>query len=197
MAPDFVRTDAWSGQDYRPFNPIAFVGLLPRSGGAVSFASGFDGWGLTQGVAAGIRISRDLLGLDRPAWATTIGRRVTRVRSQGVGLAADVRVASALVSGFRRLAPTDLPLLRDGQGVVHRTDDGLVATSLTGDVLRSVSALCTRAAGVVSWNDLETSWDCPVCGSRFDVDGSVLEGGARGPLRPMPTPGAPEAAAGR
>jgi glycine/D-amino acid oxidase-like deaminating enzyme len=197
MAPDFVRTDAWSGQDYRPFNPIAFVGLLPRSGGAVSFASGFDGWGLTQGAAAGIRISRDLLGLEGPAWTTTIGRRVTRVRSQGVGLVADVRVASALVSAFRRLAPADLPLLREGQGVVHRTDDGLVATSLTGDVLRSLSAMCTRAGGIVVWNDLETSWDCPVCGSRFDVDGSVLEGGARGPLRPVPTPGAPQPAAGR
>jgi glycine/D-amino acid oxidase-like deaminating enzyme len=192
MVPDFVRTDAWSGQDYRPFNPIAFVGLLPRSGGAVSFASGFDGWGLTQGAAAGIRISRDLLGVDLPAWATTISRRVTRVKSQGAGLAADVRAASALVSGFRRLAPTDLPLLREGQGVVHRTDDGLVATSLTGDVLRSVAASCTRAGGVVVWNDLETSWDCPVCGSRYDVDGSVLEGGARGPLRVVPTPGAPD-----
>lgn len=190
MTPGFVRTDAWSGQDYRPFNPIAFVGLLPRSGGAVSFASGFDGWGLTQGAAAGIRLSRRILGLHQPAWATTIGKRFTRVKSQGVGLAADVRAASALVAGFRRLAPTDLPLLREGQGVVHRTDDGLVATSLTGDVLRSVSASCTRAAGVVVWNDLETSWDCPVCGSRFDVDGSVLEGGARGPLRPAATPGA-------
>jgi glycine/D-amino acid oxidase-like deaminating enzyme len=191
MAPGFTRTDAWSGQDYRPANPIAFVGLLPRAGGAVSFASGFDGWGLTQGAAAGIRISRDLLGLHRRAWATTIGHRFTRPKSQGVGLAADVRAASALLAGFRRLAPTDLPLLREGQGVVHRTDEGLVATSLTGDVLRSLSAACTRAAGTVVWNDLETSWDCPVCGSRYDVDGSVLEGGARGPLRPAATPGAP------
>ncbi|MGN6446688.1 FAD-dependent oxidoreductase [Amnibacterium sp.] len=197
MAPDFVRTDAWSGQDYRPFNPIAFVGRLPRAGGAVSFASGFDGWGLTQGAAAGIRLSRDLLGLSRPAWATTIGRRVTRPRSQGIGLVADVRAASALVSGFRRLAPADLRLLKEGQGVVHRTDDGPVATSRTGDVLRSVVATCTRAGGVVVWNDLETSWDCPVCGSRFDVDGSVLEGGARGPLRPVPTPGAPDGASDR
>ncbi|MGT2424701.1 NAD(P)/FAD-dependent oxidoreductase [Amnibacterium kyonggiense] len=115
MAPDFTRTDAWSGQDYRPFNPIAFVGLLPRGGGAVSFASGFDGWGLTQGAAAGIRISRDLLGLHRPPWATTIGRRFTRARSQTVGLAADVRAATELVSGFRRLAPTDLPCCATGR----------------------------------------------------------------------------------
>ena len=62
---------------------------------------------------------------------------------------------------------------------------------------RSVVASCTRAGGVVVWNDLETSWDCPVCGSRFDVDGSVLEGGARGPLKPVGTPGAPEDPSGR
>lgn len=197
FVPDFVRTDAWSGQDYRPFNPIGFVGLLPRGGGAVSFASGFDGWGLTQGAAAGIRISRDLLGLPRPDWATTIGRRVTRAKSQGIGLVADVRAASARVTGMRRLAPADLTLLREGQGVVHRTDAGPVATSRTGDVIRSVSASCTRAGGIVVWNDLESSWDCPVCGSRFDVDGSVLEGGARGPLRPAVAVGAPEAPADR
>jgi glycine/D-amino acid oxidase-like deaminating enzyme len=194
FVPDLVRTDAWSGQDYRPFNPIAFVGLLPRGGGAVSFATGFDGWGLTQGAAAGIRISQDLLGLPQPAWATTIGRRVTRLRSQGIGIAADVRAASSFMTGMRRLAPADLTLLREGQGVVHRTDAGPVATSRTGDVVRSVSASCTRAGGVVVWNDLETSWDCPVCGSRFDVGGDVLEGGARGPLRRVATPGAPDGA---
>ncbi|WP_375388106.1 FAD-dependent oxidoreductase [uncultured Amnibacterium sp.] len=191
MLPGFARTDAWSGQDYRPSNPIAFVGALPRGGGVVSFATGFDGWGLTNGAAAAIRISRDLLGLSRPAWATTIGRRATRPRSQGVGLAADLRAASARVAGFRRLLPADVGLLREGQGVVHRTDDGPVATSRVGDVVRSVSASCTRAGGVVVWNDLESSWDCPVCGSRFDVDGSVLEGGARGPLRRAAAPGAP------
>jgi hypothetical protein len=182
----------WSGQDYRPFNPIAFVGLLPRTGGAVSFATGFDGWGLTQGAAAGIRISNDLLSQPQPRWATTISRRITRPASQGVGLVGDIRAATERVAGFRRLAPADLRLLREGQGVVHRTDDGPVATSLTGGVLRSVSAGCTRAGGVVRWNDLETSWDCPVCGSRFDVGGSVLEGGARGPLPVVTTPGAPE-----
>jgi len=197
IQPGFTRHDAWSGQDYRPFNPIAFVGLLPRAGGAVSFASGFDGWGLTQGAAAGIRIAADLLGQERPAWATTIGRRVTRPRSQRIGLAADVRAASARVTSLRRIGAADVRLLREGQGVVHRTDAGPVATSRTGDVVRSVSATCTRAGGVVVWNDLETSWDCPVCGSRFDVDGSVLEGGARGPLRTVPEPGAPGASSGR
>lgn len=192
LLPGFEAERSWSGQDYRPFNPIAFVGALPRTGGAVSFATGFDGWGLTHGAAAGIRLADALLGEPQRPWAKTIGRRATRPVSVGIGIAADVRRASVRVAGFRRLAPADLQLLEEGHGVVHRTDAGAIATSRVGGGLRSVHASCSRAGGAVVFNDVERSWDCPVCGSRFDVTGAVLEGGARGPLLPAAWPGTPQ-----
>jgi Rieske Fe-S protein len=34
----------------------------------------------------------------------------------------------------------------------------------------------------VKFNGAERSWDCPCHGSRFDIDGSVLEGPATRPL---------------
>ncbi len=36
--------------------------------------------------------------------------------------------------------------------------------------------------GVVTWNEVERSWDRPLHGSRFAPDGSVLEGPATTPL---------------
>ncbi len=67
--PGFVQDAVWSGQDYRPFNPIAFVGLLPLSLGRVRFATGFDGWGLTHGTAAATRIVREIAGEPKQDWA--------------------------------------------------------------------------------------------------------------------------------
>ena len=54
----------------------------------------------------------------------------------------------------------------DGPVGVYRDDDGEI---------HAVSAVCTHLNCVVNWNDAERSWDCPCHGSRFDVDGTVID----------------------
>jgi nitrite reductase/ring-hydroxylating ferredoxin subunit len=58
-------------------------------------------------------------------------------------------------------------------------------SSVFGDCdgkLHAISPICTHMKCDVAWNDAERSWDCPCHGSRFSVDGEVLNGPAREPL---------------
>jgi Rieske Fe-S protein len=41
-----------------------------------------------------------------------------------------------------------------------------------------MNARCPHFNGVVRWNEVEKTWDCPVHGSRFDCEGRVLNGPA-------------------
>jgi Rieske Fe-S protein len=66
-------------------------------------------------------------------------------------------------------------VVRDGIGRkgVYRDEQGS---------LHAVSLRCTHLGCLLRFNAAERSWDCPCHGSRFDVDGTVLEGPAVQPL---------------
>lgn len=182
------ETHWWSAQDYAPVDHIPFVGPMPRGRGHVYVATGFDKWGMANAVASALRISADVLGGQMP-WAEPLRHRITRPRAlaQGVWLNAEVGallaggwVGSLMTGGNRPPA--------EGSGRIHRGVPKPVASSTVDGTTCSVSAVCTHLGGVLTWNDAERSWDCPLHGSRFAPDGSVLEGPA---TRPLPAAGLP------
>ena len=67
----------------------------------------------------------------------------------------------------------------------HEEHPGLVhlVSTVEGRTCR-VSAVCPHLGGVLTWNDAELSWDCPLHGSRFRADGRLVEGPATSDLEP-------------
>jgi len=177
--PGAVETHAWSAQDYGSHDGIPYVGKLPRGGGHIFVATGYDKWGMTNAVAAARNISGQILDRERPDWARTLGRRITRPQGVAHGVAVNAKVAVAavqsVVNAETHSAPTSPP---DGTGAVGRR--GLVPTgvSTVGGATCAVLAICTHLGGTLKWNDEAGSWDCPLHGSRFAADGEVLEGPA-------------------
>jgi glycine/D-amino acid oxidase-like deaminating enzyme/nitrite reductase/ring-hydroxylating ferredoxin subunit len=174
---------AWSAQDYESHDLIPFVGAMPRGIGRVRFATGYAKWGLTNGPAAALRLSAEIRRQpwrDRPEWMKTIARRMTVPADLGRGGVENLRVGWEATSGWvdAQRTPVPVPQPRDGEGVVAHQGMRPVAVSTVDGQTRAVSAVCTHMGGVLSWNDAECTWDCPLHASRFRPNGERIEGPA-------------------
>ncbi len=179
--PGAERTHVWSAQDYESHNEVPFVGKMPRGRGHVFVATGYSKWGMTNSVAAALRLAGEILGGNMP-WADTMGSRVSKPASALTTVQANVAVAAQATQGWvgaelHRLSEEDLTP-PEGQGIVGNLRGAPVGVSTVDGRTCAVSAVCTHLGGIVRFNDLEKSWDCPLHGSRYAPDGSVLEGPA-------------------
>jgi glycine/D-amino acid oxidase-like deaminating enzyme/nitrite reductase/ring-hydroxylating ferredoxin subunit len=174
----------WSAQDYRSASLVPFAGKLPRGGGAIWVATGYNKWGMTNAVAAALRISGEMRG-NPPGWAKVIGHRVTRPRDLLTGARANASVGVAATLGWTAtlMASSTTRPPAEGQAVVVRRGARPVGISTVGGSTCAVSVVCPHLNGVLRWNDAELSWDCPLHGSRFTAAGTLLEGPATSDLR--------------
>jgi Rieske Fe-S protein len=65
---------------------------------------------------------------------------------------------------------------KDEGGVVSGLPWHLEARSVVDGTEHRVSPVCPHLGGIVNWNDVDRAWECPLHGSRFAPDGTLLEG---------------------
>lgn len=176
------ETHRWSAQGYYAADNLPYIG---HSAGAdnLYIATGFGADGLTYGAAAAPILVDAIMGRGNEYAELYKATRVS-AKAAGTFMKENVNVVGEYVKDYANLLrPGHAEELLPGDGrivevsgkrcAVHRTLDGRLV---------AVSPVCTHLKCIVHWNNAERSWDCPCHGSRFDVDGAVLEGPAAAPL---------------
>ncbi|HET9504109.1 MAG TPA: FAD-dependent oxidoreductase [Hymenobacter sp.] len=183
--PQITKIDfRWSGEVLEPDDSLAYAGRNPLDSDQVYIITGDSGHGMTHGTL-GAMLVRDLI-LDRPnPWEALYDpNRVTLAKeplqefiSHNAVVVKDYAelVTSGDVASAEEIAPGSGAVLRHGLTKVatYRDPEGQ---------LHECSAICPHLGCVVHWNNLESSWDCPCHGSRFDALGRLLMGPANSDL---------------
>lgn len=173
----------WSAQVEEPADGLPYIGRNSMSE-HVFVATGFGGNGTTFGTVAAM-IVRDLaLGRSNPWAELYTATRLKPLVSATTYLHENVDYPIHLVSD--RLTPPEVKSLADiapGEGKILRVGGERLAVyrDPRGNT-HAVSSVCTHLGCVVKFNAAERTWDCPCHGSRFSVDGIVLDGPATRPL---------------
>ncbi|CAJ1507928.1 FAD-dependent oxidoreductase [[Mycobacterium] holstebronense] len=177
--PGAIRTHLWSAQDYAPVDELPYVGPILPENETIYVATGFNKWGMTNGAAAALALSGRLLG-ERPEWDRAFASwRTSELRGLPTALAANLAVGVNLAKGW--ITPTahiGQQCLGTDVGVVSGPPWRLQAQCRVDGVEHRLSPVCPHLGGIVNWNDADRAWECPLHGSRFAPDGTLLEGPA-------------------
>ena len=172
----------WSGQVMEPVDGLGYIGRNPGDKSHVFVATGDSGHGMTHGTIAGMLIT-DLIRGRHNEWERLYDPGRKSLRSASDFLRENVNVALQYgdyatpgeVQSEDEVAPGHGAVIRKGlkKLAIFRDETG---------ALHHRSAVCPHLGCIVHWNSLEQSWDCPCHGSRFGVDGHVMNGPALGGL---------------
>jgi glycine/D-amino acid oxidase-like deaminating enzyme len=174
----------WSGQVMEPIDGIGFMGKSPGDQNTY-IITGDSGDGMTQ-TTIGAMIVKDLILHQSNPWAELYKPGRITLRAAGTFLKENANVAAQYadwLSGENEQAVQDLSR-QEGLILSHGLKKIAVYKDEEGR-LEMHSAVCTHLGGILSWNSVEKSWDCPCHGSRFDCHGKVMEGPAVDNLKPF------------
>jgi glycine/D-amino acid oxidase-like deaminating enzyme/nitrite reductase/ring-hydroxylating ferredoxin subunit len=169
----------WSGQVLEPADSLAFIGRAPTSAHNLYIATGDSGHGMTHGTIAGILLTDLILGRENE-WENLYSPSRLRYLGTRDFYQENANIVSQYADWVTPAEVDSAEDIRPGEGAIVRC--GLVKYAIYRDEegrLHERTAVCPHLGCIVRWNSTEKSWDCPCHGSRFDLQGRVLNGPAK------------------
>jgi glycine/D-amino acid oxidase-like deaminating enzyme/nitrite reductase/ring-hydroxylating ferredoxin subunit len=176
----------WSAQDLITLDKVPYIGTISSSHSNILVATGYRKWGMTNGTAAALLLRDIILKQDNRYKDLFTPSRFHADPDVKQFVMQNTDVAKHLIQGKLDF-PTKKPenLANDEGAVVTVNGKRAGAYKDEHGKLHIVDTTCTHLGCELSWNHGDRTWDCPCHGSRFSVDGDVVEGPANKPLKKM------------
>ena len=165
---------SWMNQDLMMNYSLPWIGIMDKNQPNLYIATGYQAWGLTNGTIAGKVLGDLIQGRENP-----YAKLFSPLRSM------KPNIIPALTNGFEYLKAYSKtyfdknPKFNSKRAMVLKINgiDCGVYIDQNGKkhIIRN---LCPHLKCKLVFNPLEETWDCPCHGSRFSIDGDVLEGPA-------------------
>ncbi|MFC7319703.1 FAD-dependent oxidoreductase [Halobacillus campisalis] len=173
----------WSSQDLITLDMVPYIGPVTKNNSNIHIAAGFAKWGMTNGTIAAKVISDLIAGKDNPYIELFSPSRDLGKQHVKSFLKENMDVGKEFVKGKldrKNIKPEDLA--KDEGSVVRINGKRAGAYKDEHGSISIVDTTCTHMGCELNWNNGDRSWDCPCHGSRFTVEGEVIEGPATKPL---------------
>ena len=172
----------WSGQVMEPIDALAYIGKNPGDDN-MYIITGDSGNGMTHGTLGGMIIKDIITGKDNP-WIDIYSPSRISLKATGIFLKEAGNMTAQYLDWFKESDIKNVKDLQPGQGaIVAEGFKKIAAYCDEENNLHVCTAVCPHLGAILQWNAEEKTFDCPMHGSRFTVDGIVMNGPAISDLK--------------
>lgn len=177
-------TYKWSAQDLVTVDKVPYIGKIAKDEPSILVATGYRKWGMTSGTI-GAKLITDIIMDRENKYKELFSPSRFKVDGNMQNYAKfNADVAKHLVKGKLEFAEREIEKLDKNNAFITRFNG--IRTGVFKDEkehLHMVDTTCTHLGCEVNFNQTNLTWDCPCHGSRYNIDGEVLNGPAKKPLK--------------
>lgn len=178
----------WSGQILTSLDGLALLGRSPYEPKHIYVITGDSGNGITNCTIGAKLITDQIMQRDNPYEKIYDPSRITLRRFEEF-IRTNTNAMAQYSHWFLAKPKPPLSQIPKDTGVVYREGFKMIAAyKNAADQISYMSAICPHLGGIVQWNSVEKSWDCPCHGSRFNCHGETLEGPSTDGLKKISEP---------
>ena len=173
--PDCKILYKWDTRDCITLDKIPYIGEFSLFMPNAYVATGFNKWGMTSSNIAANIIKDEILGIKNLYATTFDSNRFKPIKNRGEMKNMVKQVFHSFVSNRIKIPDEDVSSIKNDNGGIIRINGTAVGIYKDKDgQIYAVDPTCTHLGCLLTWNNVDKTWDCPCHGSRFDYKGKNL-----------------------
>lgn len=173
--PDCEILYRWNTRDCISLDKLPYIGTYAPSMPSVFVGTGFKKWGMTLSNVAANIVTDLICGKENKFSYLFDSSRLKPIKNFDEMKNILVQSANSLLLDKLSSAQMNFDEIANNSGSIIEVNDVKVGIykDPSGKVY-AVKPFCTHLGCMLSWNDIDKTWDCPCHGSRFNFSGKCL-----------------------
>lgn len=172
LYPDAKVLFKWNTRDCISLDKIPYIGEFSNIMKNMYVGTGFKKWGMTLSNVAANIVTDKILGKENEYEEIFDSTRLKPIKNRWEMKNMIEETVNSIALNKFKIKPASLESIENDNGaIVEINGDNVgVYKDINGEIF-AVKPYCAHLGCLLSWNNLDKTWDCPCHGSRFDFRG--------------------------
>lgn len=172
MYPDCKVLYRWNTRDCISLDKIPYIGEFSNLMKNVYVGTGFKKWGMTSTNVAANIVTDKIMGNKNKYEEIFTATRMKPIKNRWEVENMLKQTVNSIALNKFKIEPYNIEQIKnDNAAIIEINGDNIgVYKDVHGEIY-AVKPNCSHLGCLLSWNNLDKTWDCPCHGSRFDYMG--------------------------